>query len=106
MVLYKTTQQVGKATIAVDVREEVDTEVSVDSRGGDGGRRRRFGRLSASRSFYMRENELFEEPRVKITRTKKWVRYVDWRSSWATVWATAGGALDVVGDWVSCVGLR
>jgi len=50
-----------------------------------------------------------EEPHAKITRMKKWVKYADWRSSWTTVWGTAGGgrgALDVVGDWITCVGFR
>jgi hypothetical protein len=52
VVLYKTIQQIGKATIAVGVKEEEGTQdICRCCRGGGSERRYRFGGLSVSRSF-------------------------------------------------------
>jgi hypothetical protein len=95
VVSYKIAQQVGKAIIAVGVREEEGTE-SRCWRGGDSERRYRFGGLSAGRSGKF-ERTCFarsvEEPRAEVATIDKWVSYVDGTSGWAA----AEGALDVLG---------
>ena len=73
MVLYKTTQQVGQAIVAVRVRKGRCRRCC----SGDSERR------SASGSLQVRENcfaSRIEDLREKTARVEKWIQYLDGRS--------------------------